>query len=465
MKAIILSANKPVFSDQPVFDIDILEHKLIDIQVSILRNSGIEDIHIVLGHAAESFARSDIHVHTNPQWQQTGSAFSLAIIIDALSTADDDILVVYGDTLFESQIIKELMKSREDFTACCMIDDQSAFNEKVVIENGLINRVSAEPDSFFVFTGLLLIRQNKLKYVRSRISEKSSVGDLLNSMSHDGEKIITHIIKKGWMELRSQNSINELAKNSPLLSKIIQIHVDWTQRAKKYNNLDWVNRDVLMSGIVQIAKQISPGKILDLGTGTGKVLKAIKNMNPTAECWGVDYSQAMLEKVENKESYTLKVSNAEDLKEIPSDYFDLVTARMVFHHINNLQKAASEVKRILKKGGCFILCEGNPPSQRTIKWYTEMFRYKEDRYTLTEVDLINILVYAGFQDITTKTIIMPNCSLNNWLDNSGIPQENIDIIKKMHYEADDYVREDYRMATKDSDCFMDWKFSITFGFK
>ena len=44
--------------------------------------------------------------------------------------------------------------------------------------------------------------------------------------------------------------------------------------------------------------------------------------------------------------------------------------------------------RILNKGGIFVICEGSPPTIRTIKWYTEMFRYKEDRKTLTEVDLI-----------------------------------------------------------------------------
>ena len=59
---------------------------------------------------------------------------------------------------------------------------------------------------------------------------------------------------------------------------------------------------------------------------------------------------------------------------------------------------------------------------------------------------------------------MKDCSLNNWLDNSGIPQENINIIKKMHHSAPDYVRKAYKMKFHNNDCFMDWKFSITYGY-
>lgn len=462
MKAVILSANAPAFSSEPVYNLPIGDHPVIDLQVSILRNAGIERIEVVVGHEADRFHRADVHVVRNARWQQTGSAGSLAL---ALAGEEEDVLVVYGDTVFEPRIVSEILKSREDFVACCMIDEHSAFNEKAVVETGQVRRIGADPESYFVFTGLLLIRQSKWTYVRSRIDPATHVGDLINRMVGDGEKIIGHIVKSGWMELRSENALQELRRNAAFLTRIVQIHTDWTQRAKKYDQLDWVNRDVLMNGILDVVKPLHVTRVLDVGTGTGKVLQAVRALKPQAECWGVDYSEAMLERIKDRSNYLLRVANAEDLQDIPSDYFDVVTARMVFHHVNDVGRAASEVHRVLKKGGCFVLCEGNPPSLRTIRWYTDMFRYKEDRNTLTEVDLINILVNAAFDGVTTRTIVMNNCSLNNWLDNSGIPQENIDMIKKMHYEAEPFVVQDYRMAFRDGDCFMDWKFSITYGFK
>jgi ubiquinone/menaquinone biosynthesis C-methylase UbiE/CTP:phosphocholine cytidylyltransferase-like protein len=463
LKAIILSAKSPEFSTEPVFNLTIGEHSLIDLQISTLRNAGIETIDVVVGHQSERFHRTDVRVIRNTNWKSTGSAGSLAM---ALTDEPEDVLIVYGDTVFEPRIVADLMKSREDFTACCIIDEKSAFNEKAVVETGYVKRIGADPDSFFVFTGLLMVKASKLQYLRSRINPAQHVGDLVNRAVADGEKIISHIVNTGWMELRSTNALDELRKNAAFLSTIIQIHTDWTQRAKRYDNLDWVNRDVLMNGILDAVRTLRPLRAaLDVGTGTGKVMHAIKSLDPSIECWGVDYSEAMLERVKEKEKFTLKVANAEDLNDVPSDYFDLVTARMVFHHINDVLGAAREIRRVLKPGGCFLLCEGNPPSLRTIKWYTEMFRYKEDRNTLTEVDMINILVQSSFTGITTKTILMNNCSLNNWLDNSGIPQDNIDIIKKMHFEADPTVVQDYKMIFRDNECFMEWKFSITYGFK
>lgn len=462
MKAIILSANAPLFSTQPVYHLQVGNHQVIDLQISILRNAGIEKIDVVIGHEAQQFHRADVHTFVNSNWDHTGSAGSLAL---AIAEYEDDVLIVYGDTLFEPRIVADLLKAREDFVACCIIDEKSGFNEKATIETGYVRHIGSDPGSFFVFTGLMLIRQSKVKYVRSKIKPTLHVGDLINDMVDDGEKIIGHIVNSGWMELRSDNALAEVKKNTAFLTRIVQIHTDWTQRAKRYDKLDWVNRDVLLNGMMDVIHSLNVRTALDVGTGTGKIMRTIKAMDGTIDCWGVDYSEAMLEKIEDRERFTLKVANAEDLRDIPSDYFDVVTARMVFHHINDLSKAALEIRRVLKKGGCFILCEGNPPSLRTVKWYTEMFRYKEDRNTLTEVDLINILVNARFEHITTKTILMSNCSLNNWLDNSGIPQENIDIIKKMHYEANPDVVEDYKMEFREGDCFMEWKFSVTFGFK
>ena len=195
-------------------------------------------------------------------------------------------------------------------------------------------------------------------------------------------------------------------------------------------------------------------------------MQYIKGIVPECECWGIDSNVSMLSKIDNKNQYQLLVGNVENLSMMPADYFDLATARMVFHHTQNIPKAMEELLRVLKTDGLFMVCEGNPPSIRTIDWYTDMFRYKEDRHTLTEVDLINAFVRSdSFTDIQTRSVVMRNCSLNNWLDNSGIPDENIKMIKEIHYDSPDYVIEDYNMKFTDDDCLMDWKFAITSGRK
>jgi hypothetical protein len=58
---------------------------------------------------------------------------------------------------------------------------------------------------------------------------------------------------------------------------------------------------------------------------------------------------------------------------------------------------------------------------------------------------------------------MENCSLKNWLENSGLSEENVEIITKMHFDAPGWLKSDYKIVFRDGDCFMDWKFSITYG--
>jgi ubiquinone/menaquinone biosynthesis C-methylase UbiE len=323
-----------------------------------------------------------------------------------------------------------------------------------------------------VFTGLVYVKRHKAAIVARHLasnggaaSSTTHLGALLDEIARSGVDITPVIVDHGWMEVRSSNGYEGFIRNEEFLAHIVKVHTDWTFRAKAYEKLQWVNDDVLLSGMTSVAAEVRPRTVLDVGTGSGKVLLGIRDVVPSAEFWGIDYSDAMMSRIPDAEGLTLRVCNAETLEGIPDDYFDLVTARMVFHHIRQPSLALTNIARVLRKGGCFVLCEGVPPSLRTSKWYTEMFQYKEDRTTLTEVDLINMLLEGGLTNVTTKTIVMKNCSLNNWLDNSGIPESNIDIIKEMHFNAPNHVREDYAMVFTDNDCLMTWKFAVSYGFK
>jgi hypothetical protein len=81
------------------------------------------------------------------------------------------------------------------------------------------------------------------------------------------------------------------------------------------------------------------------------------------------------------------------------------------------------------------------------------------------VDLINLLLRAGFENVQTRSVVMKNASLNNWLDNSGIPEQNIRTLKDMHHNAPAFVKDDYEMKFENGDCLMTWRFAVTFGYK
>ncbi|MGL4731440.1 MAG: class I SAM-dependent methyltransferase [Clostridium sp.] len=245
------------------------------------------------------------------------------------------------------------------------------------------------------------------------------------------------------------------------------IKTDWSQRAKTYNNIKWVNDDKTLSSMIEFCGNINKKKILDLGTGTGKVLKMLKKHFPDGDFYGVDISKDMMKRMDKKNEFKLELSAIEDLKIFDDNTFDVLTARMVFHHSENLNKAMSEAYRVLKPNGRLIICEGTPPNKECIDFYTEMFKYKEERHTFLLDDITNLMINNGFEKIMSETIVSRNMSLNNWVDNAGISQENVNIIKNMHFDAykNEILKNAYDMKLENNDMIMNWKFAVVCAVK
>lgn len=100
----------------------------------------------------------------------------------------------------------------------------------------------------------------------------------------------------------------------------------------------------------------SASTILDLGCGTGELLKLISEQNEDSQLFGVDISKRMLEIAHQKlkDKAYLLYGDAEYLL-FEKEKFDLVYCNDSFHHYPNPQKVLKEVARVLKKGGIFVL--------------------------------------------------------------------------------------------------------------
>lgn len=97
---------------------------------------------------------------------------------------------------------------------------------------------------------------------------------------------------------------------------------------------------------------------LDLGCGTGEMMKRILQKYPQKQLWGLDLSEKMLEvagqKLQGKVKLTL--GDSEHLPYADAS-FDLVYCNDSFHHYPNPQKALQEVWRVLKEQGTLLLCD------------------------------------------------------------------------------------------------------------
>lgn len=109
------------------------------------------------------------------------------------------------------------------------------------------------------------------------------------------------------------------------------------------------------------AEQVSrPGSILDVGCGTGKLLRATSARFPEARLEGVDAAPHMVETAIHLlppgSSIHVREATAEALP-FPDRQFDLVFSTMTFHHWADQAKGVSEVARVLTPGGRWLLCD------------------------------------------------------------------------------------------------------------
>lgn len=103
-------------------------------------------------------------------------------------------------------------------------------------------------------------------------------------------------------------------------------------------------------------------KILDLGCGTGAVLKLITDKIKYAHAYGLDISENMLKQAEQKlnDKAMLTLGDAEHLP-FENDFFDVVYCNDSFHHYPSPDAALSEVQQVLKQNGTFIVCDSWMP--------------------------------------------------------------------------------------------------------
>lgn len=98
--------------------------------------------------------------------------------------------------------------------------------------------------------------------------------------------------------------------------------------------------------------------ILDLGCGTGKLLKMVKKKEPYIKTYGIDISENMIliAKKQLQNTAELVLGDSEHLP-FENSKFDAVYCNDSFHHYPAPKEVVAEVSRVLKPDGIFIICD------------------------------------------------------------------------------------------------------------
>jgi ubiquinone/menaquinone biosynthesis C-methylase UbiE len=90
--------------------------------------------------------------------------------------------------------------------------------------------------------------------------------------------------------------------------------------------------------------------VIDVGTGAGALLPAIRRATPGGTIVGVDRSDGMLRLARDKYPEPLALMDAQNLA-LRSNQFDVAVVAFLLFHVPNPERCISEVNRVLKAGG------------------------------------------------------------------------------------------------------------------
>ncbi|WP_010521886.1 bifunctional demethylmenaquinone methyltransferase/2-methoxy-6-polyprenyl-1,4-benzoquinol methylase UbiE [Aquimarina agarivorans] len=144
-------------------------------------------------------------------------------------------------------------------------------------------------------------------------------------------------------------------------------HYDGLNRVISFGiDIKWRNK------VVALVKKTNPQRILDVATGTGDLAINLVRTGAT-EIIGLDISAGMLEvgkeKIFEKKldaTITMVLGDGEKI-DYPNDHFDAITVSFGVRNFENLEQGLSEILRVLKPGGIFVVLETSIPTKFPFK--------------------------------------------------------------------------------------------------
>jgi ubiquinone/menaquinone biosynthesis C-methylase UbiE len=132
--------------------------------------------------------------------------------------------------------------------------------------------------------------------------------------------------------------------------------------------------DRVQRRVLKLAKEKSdPEVILDVGCGTGRLLRKAKRQWPNARLVGIDAADKMIEQATQLfPEAEFHVAMAEALP-LPDVSVDLAFSTLSFHHWANQAKGISEIARVLRPQGLFLLADITIPHWLLL--FVKHFRY------------------------------------------------------------------------------------------
>jgi phosphoenolpyruvate phosphomutase len=236
--AIILAASRGQGMDElteyrPKVMIPVAGKTVLRRQVDKFKAQGIKQITVVAGYHSEAIDVQGARVVVNEEWENSSE---LASLYCARETIGDDTVLIYGDLLFRTYILNNLMDWNADLLVvidsspldqvqgnindlawCSAPDDRAMYQQKVSLSH--ISSQSEcggkKPDGRWI--GMLRARGAGCRYLREALEQMHQdeqfdsygVPDLINQLIENGHAPQVQYISGHWMDI---NNLNDLQR-------------------------------------------------------------------------------------------------------------------------------------------------------------------------------------------------------------------------------------------------------------
>ena len=181
--------------------------------------------------------------------------------------------------------------------------------------------------------------------------------------------------------------------------------------------------------VVKLVSEINPDSILDIATGTGDLAIKFAEKTNASKIVGLDLSEGMLSVAKKKvlENPELKkidfIQGDSEALPFQDNSFDVISVSFGIRNFENLEKGLSEILRVLKPSGLFVILETSVPTKVPFKqgyyfhsrWILPLIGkiFSKDKVAYTYLsesasvfpygeELNNILSKIGFIEVENK---------------------------------------------------------------
>ena len=235
-RALVLAASRgnnlyELTEDRPKAMLNIRGKPLLQRLIDEFKKHSVNDITVIAGYKSEALDLNGIDMRLNTRYESTGELYSLACARDKFS---DDMVIIYGDLLFRSYILQDLLEhdgeivivvdslineteitGAPDYVWCDRPDDRSMFMQDVRLQRVREEKLPDDPPCGR-WTGMMRVRSQGRLWLEQALDELESgdgfdrltLPDLLNHLTLSGRPVTVHYINGHWLDVNNVNDID-----------------------------------------------------------------------------------------------------------------------------------------------------------------------------------------------------------------------------------------------------------------